>query len=114
LLAAGYENAGAELALFLLDVLNEHQTEADGELRSLISDLEKSFPPASKYRIELLKGCVKWTIKHGNREYGDPAMHIILARCLWENNEHTAAVYHFAAGEAPDSFCHLLEASYTG
>jgi hypothetical protein len=57
---------------------------------------------------------VKWTNKHGNREYGDPGMHIILAKCLWENNEHTASVYHFAAGEAPEQFCQLLESSYGG
>lgn len=41
-------------------------------------------------------------------------MHIILARCLWENNEHTQAVYHFAAGEAPDTFVHLLDSTFSG
>ena len=124
LLTNGYENAGAELVLLLLDVLNDsntgassaatHHTESDSELRTLVGDLEKAFPPASRHRIELLKGCVKWTVKHGNRDYGDPAMHTILARALWENAEHTQAVYHFAAGEAPDTFCHLLESTFSG
>lgn len=76
LLSHGYENAGAELATLLLDTLNDSHShghantivESDAELRNLISDLEKSFAPTSKHRIELLKGCVKWTNKHGNRE----------------------------------------------
>ena len=56
LLAAGYENAGAELALILLDVLNETAHEFDYELKNIISDVEKTFPARSPHRIEFLKG----------------------------------------------------------
>ena len=59
-------------------------------------------------------GCVKWTVKHGNREYGEPALHVILAKCMWENADYNTAVYHFAAGEAPDTFCYHLESTFGG
>lgn len=108
LFSAGYENAGAELAMLLLDFLNESGKEIDAELRQLIGNLEQAFPPTSPHRVEFLKGCVKWTVKHSNREFGDPAMHVTLAKCLWDINDKSA-VYHFAAGEAPEQFCQRLE-----
>jgi hypothetical protein len=98
LLKNSYENAGAELAMLLLDFLEESGKEIDFSLREIISDVEQAFPPTSHHRVEFLKACVKWSIKSSNRDLGDPFLHVSLGRCLWDNNDKTA-VYHFAAGE---------------
>lgn len=111
LLSNNYENAGGELAMLLLDILNESGKEIDHDLRILLGTLEQAFPPRSPHRVEFLKGCVKWTVKHGHRDYGDPGIHVNLAKCLWDMNDKTS-VYHFAVGEAPEQFCQKLEEVY--
>jgi len=111
LLTNSYENAGAELASLLLDILNESAKDLDHEIRRFINDVEQSFVPASLHRVEFLKGCVKWSIKHGTREMGDPLLHLTLGKCLWDNNDKSA-IYHFAAGEAPEAFSQKLDDMY--
>lgn len=112
LLANSYENAGAELATLFLDILNESCRDLDGDLRRLISEVELSFsPPSSSHRVEFLKGCVKWSIKMGTRELGDPLLHLTLAKCLWENGDKSS-IYHFAAGEAPEQFSQKMDDTY--
>jgi len=109
LLTNGYENAGAELAMLVLDILNELGKEIDSDLRQLIKDLEVCYPTNTSHRVEFLKAAVKWTVKYGHREYGDPQLHCILAKSLWTNGDRSSSIYHFAAGEAPELFCQKLE-----
>lgn len=111
LLSNSYENAGAELAALLLDIMNESARDIDIELRRHINEVEQAFQPASPHRVEFLKGCVKWSIKYGSRELGDPLLHLQLGKCLWDNGDKSA-VYHFAAGEAPEQFSQKLDDMY--
>jgi hypothetical protein len=111
LLRHAYVTAGAELAALLVDMIDEEGKDIDDEMRKTIYDVDESFPPKSPQQIEFLKGCVKWTINCGTRELGDPQMHVRLAKAMWAMSDKNA-VYHFAAGEAPEDFATALEESY--
>ena len=108
LLTSSYENAGAELASLLLDIFNESARDLDPELRRHINEVDQAFAPASPHRVEFLKGCVKWSIKYGIRELGDPLLHLTLGKCLWDLNDKSAT-YHFAAGEAPEQLSQKID-----
>jgi hypothetical protein len=113
LLQNGYENAGAELAVLMLEQLmeNSKDIETDSTLREMIYKIDAAFPPTSPKRVEYLKGCLKWTASCGTLEFGDKSIHHKLADCLW-NLEDKGATYHYAAGEAPSLLCDKIFASY--
>jgi hypothetical protein len=111
LLQHSYLNAGTELATLLVDLLDEENKDITPEIRTLLNEVDSSFPEKSVQRVEFLKSCVKWTVKCGARELGDPMMHVRLANVMWAISDKNA-VYHFAAGEAPGEFAARLEETY--
>jgi hypothetical protein len=112
LLQNGYLNAGTELATLMIEMLDEENKDLTPDLRNVINEVDNSFPENCAQRIEFLKGCVKWTVKCGARELGDPMIHVRLASVMWAANDKNA-VYHFAAGEAPEQFVAKLEETHS-
>lgn len=111
LLKNSYATAGAELSSLLVDMLDEEGKDIDASTRSIIYDVDNSFPAKAPQQIEFLKSCVKWTTNCGTRELGDPQLHVRLANCMWAVGDKNA-IYHFAAGEAPEDLAARLEESY--
>jgi hypothetical protein len=112
LLSKGFDNAGVEMTNLFIELLNEFEIEINSEIRFIIQEIDNSFlNPKSPIRIDFLKQCVKWTLKIGQRELGDPGMHIHLGVCLWDIQDKTST-YHFACGEAPDRLCQKIMDSY--
>jgi len=111
LLSKGYVNAGAELADLVVELINEVGMEINPQIRNLIFEIDNEFPPSSTYRIEFLKSCVKSTIANGQRELGDPTMHLRLANCLWEAGDKHA-VYHFVLSEEPEILAQRIDQTY--
>lgn len=66
-------------------------------------------------RIEFLKAVVNWTMKCGQREYGDPMYHVMLGTALWDHSKanHRKALYHFAVGEAPQTLWKQISDTYS-
>jgi Golgi to ER traffic protein 4 len=71
----------------------------------LVNEVETAFPPHSKLRTEFLTGAIKWTVRCGSRELGDPTLNGKLAECLWDLGTSLAdkvrAVYPFCVAEQP-------------
>mmetsp|Transcript_10981 Transcript_10981/g.9922 ORF Transcript_10981/g.9922 Transcript_10981/m.9922 type:complete len:296 (-) Transcript_10981:424-1311(-) len=114
LLSRGYTNAGAELAEVFIDCLNEKSLDLTPQLRDLIFDIDSDYPPSSPLRIEFLKGCVKYSIANGTRELGEPALHLRLGHCLWDNNPNDVknAIYHFVLSEEPGQLAQKICDTY--
>jgi len=111
LLSKGYINAGAELADLVIELINEAGLEINPQIRTLVVEVDNEFPGNSPYRIEFLKSCVKSTIVNGQRELGDPTMHLRLANCLWDANDKHA-IYHFVLSEEPEILAQRIDQSY--
>jgi Golgi to ER traffic protein 4 len=111
LIKNSYITAGAELATMLVDMLDESSKELTPEVRELINQVDDSFPPKCPQQVEFLKNCVKWTINMGNRENGDPQLHLRLANSMWAMGEKNA-ISHFTSGEAPEELAARLQDSY--
>lgn len=103
LLCVEYENAGFELATVMLELLAEADQDVTPENRSLINAVDSAFPAKSAHRIDFLTGAIKWSMKCGTREIGDPMLHSRLAAAVWEKGDNKIkAIYHFTAAEMPD------------
>lgn len=103
LLRHNYDHAGVEMNNLFLEILNENGIEINAEIRHIINEIDDILSEKRTLRLEFLKGCVKWTIKCGARELGDPKLHVHLAMCLWDlEGQQPTAIYHFAAGEDSD------------
>ena len=154
LLLNGYENAGAELSTVLTSLLTESGLDITPEIRNLVNEVDSAFaslpnkelqnngtssgvsnqpikPMLTTSRIEFLKALVVYSMKNGQREYGDPMFHNQLALCLWQfkngepqfNNTplnsnafgmyHRKALYHFAVAESPSSLWTRLSEDYS-
>lgn len=111
LLKHSYTTAGAELATLFVSMIDEDGKDINETIRKTIYEIDESFPAKSPQQIEFLKGCVKWTINCGSRELGDPQLHLRLANCMWASGDKNA-IYHYAAGEAPEQLAAKLEESY--
>lgn len=101
LLASGYDTAGHELAMVVLDLLEENNRDLDPDLRIHIVEIDEAFAPSSPSRMAFLKACVKWSVANGQRKLGDPLVHSRLALCMMDTNQTRLGMYHFAAGECP-------------
>eukprot|EP01038_Epipyxis_sp_PR26KG_P014016 gene14016-18797_t len=115
LLENNYENAGAELSNVFLEFLVEFNSNINNqEIRQLVYSIDDRFPSKSSYRVEYLKGCVKWTSSNSNvSELGDRSLQTRLGECLWDMNANDkSAVTHFVAGEAPGLFLSKIYDSY--
>jgi hypothetical protein len=112
MLKNGYDNAGVELTNLFLDVLTEAAMDIEHPIRQLVEDILASFPADKKnLKVDFLKACVKWTTKCGQRELGDPFLHVQLAECLWESHDKTAT-YHYCVGEAPEQLSAKIFETY--
>lgn len=111
LLKHSYTTAGAELATLFVSMIDEDGKDINETIRKTIYEVDESFPAKCPQQIEFLKGCVKWTISCGTRELGDPQLHLRLANCMWASGDKNA-IYHYAAGEAPEQLAAKLEESY--
>ena len=108
LLCAGFEKAGMELTSLLIETLTEAEQDCTPENRGLINDIDAAFPEKSALRIDFLMAAIKWTMKCGPRQLGDPMLHSRLAVCLWNTSlpaERIKAVYHFSVAEMPEALC---------
>ena len=105
LLRNGYKSAGSELAMLMVDFLNESGVDFNNDTHALIIDVDDSFEEFSPKdgRVDFLKACIKWTQTCGTRDMGDAQLHVRHGQCLWLNQEYKKAVYPFVAGEAPES-----------
>ena len=107
LLRNSYQTAGAELAMLMVDFLDESGVDFNNDTHALIIDVDDSFEEFSpkKGRVDFLKACIKWTQSCGTREMGDAQLHVRHGECLWACQEYKEAIYPFVAGEAPESLC---------
>lgn len=122
LLKGGYDNAGVELTNLFLEICTEAALDItnNGDIRTLVNEIDDSFKEDSTLRIDFLRACVKWTSKWGPREIGDTVIHLQLASCLWNQAFNSAntkrdisnAICHYAAGEGPQYLCDKIMCSY--
>lgn len=112
LLASGYDTAGHELAMVVLDLLEENNKDLDPDIRSNIVEIDEAFEPSSASRLAFLKACVKWSVANGQRKIGDPLVHSRLALCMMGTQQTRLAMYHFAAGECPQLLIDKLFSLY--
>lgn len=130
LLQNSYENAGSELGYYMVDLMNESAMELTPDVRAMVNDVDSAFISTSHAHSKFLKACIKWSIDHGPRVYGDPMIQCQYASCLWDEitdasdsaisavssvgkslgakteantpaSRRRKAIQHFAAGEAP-------------
>ena len=112
LLKHSHVTAGHELAIILVEMIDEEKKDIDAELRAIIYDVDDSYPEKTPQQIEFLKACVRWTTNRGNREMGDPQIHVRLANCMWTAGDKHA-ISHYATGEAPEALATRLNESYS-
>ena len=110
-LCPAYEKAGAELALLLVEALVEGDLDCSADNLAAVRQVDQAFPPRSAARIDFLLAAIKWTMKCGSRELGEPVLHGELAVCLWEAGDRAKAVYHFTAAEAPEQLWNHLKSA---
>jgi hypothetical protein len=106
-----YEKAGAELSVVLLELLVEADEDCTPENRSLINAIDAALPVKSPLRIEFLAAAIKWTMRCGSRELGDPMLHSRMGACLWElgsTSERLKAVFNFVVSEQPEVLWGLI------
>jgi len=161
LVSNGYENAGGELSAILTNLLDQSGLDISPEIRNIVNEVDAAFgavipaapatsgvveigppkPPTSTIsktvvettpRVEYLKALVVYSMKNGQREYGDPMFHSTLGTCLWEyvakgtnpNTPsplnprafalyHRKSTYHFAVGEEPLALWSKISEDYT-
>jgi hypothetical protein len=106
-----YENAGAELALLLIDFLVEVGGNLTDSQVAQVLDVDSCFPSSSSHRVEYLKAAIKWSAKAGFYELGEPKLHLALGQCLWPTDQSTS-LYHLTAGEAPEQINNLIQSKY--
>lgn len=111
LFANGYINAGSELASLVVDIINESGIEINPQVRQVVFELDSAFPSEDASRVEFLKACVKATINNGQRELGEPSMHLRLANCLWEMKSKNA-IYHYVLSEDPETLAMKIDQRY--
>lgn len=105
LLAHGYESAGKELAMYIVEDLVydlEHDAKfiasldkdsgidsyvemLTPQLRTILNGIDAAFSPRSPGRVEFMHHCVRWSMKCGARLYGDPLLHSKYATLLWDS-----------------------------
>ena len=115
LLTNNYKTAGAELAMLMVEFLDDSGIDFNNDTHAMIIDVDDSFEEFSprEGRVEFLKACIKWTQSCGTREMGDAQLHVRHGECLWTNQEYTKAIYPFVAGEAPESLCNKISTTFT-
>lgn len=101
LLSNSYDTAGHELAMVVLELLEESNKDLDPDIRAYIVEIDEAFEASSPSRLAFLKACVKWSVANGQRKLGDPLVHSRLALCMMDTNQTRLGMYHFAAGECP-------------
>lgn len=115
LLRNGYKSAGCELAMLMVDFLNESGVDFNNDTHALIIDVDDSFEEFSpkEGRQDFLKACIKWTQTCGTRDMGDAQLHVRHGQALWQNQEYKKAVHPFVAGEAPESLGQRIGDTFT-
>lgn len=111
LLSHQYVTAGAELSTLVIDIINEAALDISPQLRDTLFDIDDKYPSVSPLRVEFLKSIVKSSVANGQRELGDPTLHLRLANCLWEINDKNA-IYHFVLSEEPEQLAQKIDSSY--
>jgi len=97
-----YYKSGLELSIVAIDLLEDNERDLTIEYRNLINKVDECLMQRTSERQEFLKRCIKWSIHTGSRELGDTMIHSKMADCLWETDQKSKAVQHFALGEAPE------------
>ena len=134
----GYESSGVELCSILTDLLTVGEFDITPDLRNLLNEVDGAFASLPKKdtgdklvtitgkdgskqlavpkssRIDFLKTLVTWSMKCGQREYGDPMLHVQLGNTLWDHSRgfHRKSIYHFAVGEAPTVLWSKIQEEY--
>jgi len=103
-----YYKSGLELSIAAIDLLEENEKELAIEYRNWINKVDECLTQEASERQEFLKRCIKWSLHTGSRELGDTMIHSKMADCLWESDQKSKAVQHFALGEAPEKLCHKV------
>lgn len=111
LLTHSYVTAGAELATLVIELIDESTLDITPALRTVIFDIDASFPADSPRKQEFLKAAVRTSIAHGQRELGDPALHLRLANSLWVTKDKNA-VYHYCVSESPEELAQRIDSAY--
>jgi hypothetical protein len=115
LLKNNYKTAGAELAMLMVDFLEDSGIDFNNDTHALIIDVDDSFEEFSpkEGRVDFLKACIKWTQSCGTREMGDAQLHVRHGEGLWACQQYKKAIYPFVAGEAPESLCSKISTTFT-
>ena len=113
LLSNGYDSAGGELTALFMDMVEEHKRDADSDVRSMIIEIDDCFQPNSPARLTYLKSCLKWTTVVGTRRLGDTMVNTRLALSMWASGQQRLGVYHFTAGEDPETLVDKVKLPYT-
>jgi hypothetical protein len=102
LLRNGYESAGDEIGKLFVEILDEINLDLTPESRNLLNILDSAYSPHSISRRHFLKECLKYSVRTGQRIYGDTLLHGKLAENLWLADEKSESLKHFALGEIPE------------
>jgi hypothetical protein len=113
LLKHTYENAGAELAMLLIDFLLEIGGDVTPSQVDMVLEVAQQYSSESTHKADFLKAAVKWSIKAGTSELGEVRLQVALGQALWTTDQRTA-IYHLAAGESPTELNKLIQKSYPG
>ena len=111
LLLNGYDSAGGELTTLFMEMVEEHKRDIDSDARTMIIEIDDCFQPGSPSRVVFLKTCLKWSTIVGPRKLGEPMINTRLALSLWGSDQKRLSVYHFAAGEDPETLVDKVRSS---
>ncbi|XP_015908395.1 Golgi to ER traffic protein 4 homolog [Parasteatoda tepidariorum] len=89
-------NSGADLAILLINVLNESEVAVCDEYMEKLATLFSMMLPDSPERSNFLTTALKWSSKNSCTDsFGHPNLHKLIANALWKEKNYQQSRYHF-------------------
>ncbi|KFM65552.1 Golgi to ER traffic protein 4-like protein, partial [Stegodyphus mimosarum] len=110
-LSHNQHNSGSDLAILLVNVLNESGAAVSDDNMDKLGNLFSMMLPDSPERTNFLTNALKWTSKnidgYGN-SFGHPRLHQSVALTLWKEKNYQQSRYHFIHSTDGDGCATML------
>lgn len=103
-------NSGSDLAVLLVNVLNESQAAVTDENMDKLGHLFSLMLPDSPERANFLSSALKWSGKNSDstNALGHPRLHQSVALTLWKEKNYQQSRYHFIHSSDGDGCATML------